>query len=124
MALRKSDFTRKTVSVLPDAEADISDRSEAELQWAEELRSLILKHPIGGRSPNKIIEKDLAIKNLGISFSTFKRKRRIFEEEQTLSSLFSKSSSGGRGKRRISTDVINLAHEIIQRTDGKLTCPY
>ena len=119
MALRKSDFTRKTVSVLPDAETDISDKSEHELQWAENLRTLILKHPIGGGSSNEAIEKELIAKNLGISFSTFKRKRRTFEEEQTLSSLFSKSSSGGRGKRRLTVEVINLVHEIIDRTDGK-----
>ena len=119
MALRKSDFTRKTVSVLKDAEVDISDRSEEEIQWAEDLRALILKYPVGAGSSNETIGKELITRNLGISFSTFKRKRRTFEEEQTLSCLFSKSSSGGRGKRRIPQQVINLVHEIIERTDGK-----
>jgi len=119
MALRKSDFTRKTVAVLPDAELDISDRSEEEIQQAEDLRTLILKHPIGGRSPTDIIKKELTELGLGISYSTFKRKRRTYETEQTLSSLFSKSSSGGRGKRRLSDDVLNLAHKIIQKTDSQ-----
>jgi len=119
MVLRKSDFIRKTAPVLPDAQSDISDKSEEDLLWAERLRNLILKYPTGARTPNSVIEEDLLTQDLDISFSTFKRKRRTFEEEQTLSSLFSKSSSGGRGKRRISVDVVNLAHEIIERTDGK-----
>ena len=119
MALRKSDFSRKTVTVLPDANPDILDKTEEDIEWAERLRTVILKYPIGGRAPNADIKIDLDAQNLNISLSTFIRKRRVFEQEQTLSSLFSKPSSGGRGKRRIPVEVVNLAHEIIKRTDGK-----
>lgn len=100
---RKSDFIRKKVETLADADPDIAkladEWSEKDLEALIALRDVIAKYPRRMRTSVKVLQG--AIDHLDISVSTFYRKRAKYEKHRTLSCLISKPGSGGRGIRRI-----------------------
>jgi len=114
---RKSDFQRKIIQTARDAEPDIVEATDEEIIKAAKLREVILKYPRLHRTPRAVL--DLVIKPLGISLATFYRKRRRFEKKRTLSSLFSRPGSGGRGLRRIPQESLDVIKTSINNRESK-----
>ena len=100
----------------PRSAHHLSDKEwEEAVVWSE----LVEQYPTGRKHDEEKL-KELIREKTGRSYRTFKRYRSVWEKTYSVAALVKLSSSGGRGKHRISDEVEEIIQKHLKTHRGKL----
>lgn len=95
--MKLRDYKAKTIKLSGDAQRLLVDLPYETVEELIRLREICERFPrYGGHSKTQLIE---ALSDIGMSHSTFCRRRKVYEEHRTLSSLYVKPEVSNRGPR-------------------------